>query len=81
MLVKYLLLTDKYNMDVNDVKDIVNSEIKKFVNDSLDNEIKKVLHNTNSKSRDELISTIKNAMDVVIKTLWQKKDFWLNTIK
>jgi hypothetical protein len=68
-------------MNVNDVKGIVNDEIKKFVDDSLDKEMKKVLRNSNSQSRDELINTIKNAMEAVYKVLWQKRDFWKTDIK
>jgi len=68
-------------MDRNEVKEIVNSEIKKFVDDSLDKEMKKILRNSNSQSRDEVINTIKNAMESVYKMLWQKKDFWKADIK
>jgi ATP-dependent Lon protease len=68
-------------MDNTDVKAVVNSEIKKFVNDSLDKEIKKLLRSSNSASRDELISTIKNAIESVYKVLWQKREFWKNDIK
>jgi len=67
-------------MDKNDIKDIVNDEIKKFINDSFDKEIKKVLHNSSSQSRDELITTIKNAMESVYKVLWSKRDFWKTDI-
>jgi len=63
-------------MDKNDIKGIVNDEISKFIKDSLDTEVRKVLHNSNSKSRDELIKTIKDAMEMIFKTLWVKKDFW-----
>ena len=69
------------NMDKNEVKAIVNSEIKKLVNDSLDKEMKKILHNSNSQSRGELISTMKNALDSVYKLLWMKKEFWKADIK
>jgi Ni,Fe-hydrogenase III component G len=68
-------------MNVKSIKEIVNDEIKKFVNDSLDKEIKKVLHNSNSQSREELIATIKNAIEAVYKVLWQKRDFWKTDIK
>jgi len=64
-----------------DVKKIVNDEIKKFVSDSLDKEIKKILHSTNSTSRDELLNTIKNAIESVYKVLWQKREFWKTDIK
>jgi ATP-dependent Lon protease len=68
-------------MDNTDVKAIVNDEIKKFVDDKLDKEISKILRNKNTATRDELISTIKNAMDSLVKVLWQKKDFWKTDIK
>jgi hypothetical protein len=68
-------------MNTNDIKGIVKDEINKFVDDSLDKEMKKVLRNSNSQSRDELISTIKNAMEAVYKVLWQKRDFWKTDIK
>jgi len=68
-------------MERNDIKEIVSDEIRKFVNDSLDKEIKKILHSSNSQSRQELIDTIKNALDSVYKVLWQKKDFWKTDIR
>lgn len=68
-------------MDKQEVEKIVKSEIKDFVKDELDKEMKKVLKKSGSESRDELISTIKNAMEAVYKVLWQKKDFWKTGIK
>lgn len=68
-------------MEKTDIKAIVNDEIKRFVNDSLDKEIKKILHSTNSATRDELISTIKNSIEAVYKVLWQKRDFWKTDIR
>jgi len=68
-------------MDSKEVKDIVNSEIKNFVNDSLDAEMKKILHSSGSKSRPELITTIKDAMEAVYKVLWMKRDFWKSDIR
>jgi hypothetical protein len=71
----------KIILNMENVKDVVNSEIKKFVNDSLDKEVKKILHSSNSHTRDEMISTIKNALESVVKVLWAKKDFWKTDIK
>ena len=68
-------------MEKTDVKGIVNDEIKKFVNDSLDKEIRKILHSSSSATRDELIQTIKNAIEAVYKVLWQKREFWKSDIK
>lgn len=64
-----------------DVKKIVDDEIKKFVNDSLDKEIKKILRGSNSKSRAEIATIIKTAMESVYKLLWIKRDFWKTDIK
>jgi len=68
-------------MDKIEVKEIVDSEIKKFIGNSLDKEIKKILHDKNSASRDEIISTIKSAFEAVYKTLWTKKEFWKTDIR
>lgn len=68
-------------MDKNEVKSIIDGEIKKFVNDSLDKEISKILRKSNSQSRTELINTMKNALDSVYKLLWMKKEFWKADIK
>lgn len=68
-------------MDKQEVKRIVNNEINKFVSDSLDKEVKKVLGKSNSLTRTETISIIKNAMEAVYKVLWMKRDFWKTDIK
>lgn len=68
-------------MNKQEVKGIVNDEINKFVSDSLDKEVKKVLSKSNSLTRTETISIIKNAMEAVYKVLWQKRDFWKTDIK
>jgi len=64
-----------------DIKRIVKDEIGKFVNDSLDKEVKKVMAKSNSMTRGELISTIKNSIEAVYKVLWQKRDFWKTDIR
>jgi len=68
-------------MDKQEVKQIVNDEINKLVNDTLDKEIKKILSKSNSQTRTETVSIIKNAMEAVYKLLWQKRDFWKSDIK
>jgi hypothetical protein len=68
-------------MDSNEVKKIVNDEIKKFVNDELDKEMKRILHTSNSKTRGEMVTSLKDALEAVVKVLWQKKDFWKVDIK
>ena len=68
-------------MNNTDVKEIVNNEIKKFVNDMLDKEMKKILQNKNSASRGELVDMVRGAFDSVYQTLWFKKDFWKTNIR
>jgi ribosomal protein S24E len=68
-------------MDKLEIKEIVKDEIKKFIAEILDAEIKKILGKSNSQSRGEMISTIKNAMEAVYKVLWQKRDFWKTDIR
>ena len=68
-------------MTKDDIKNIIKSELDKFVGDKLDSEIEKILHNKNSLSREEVLTTIKNSMESVYKILWQKKDFWKSDIK
>jgi len=69
------------NSDRNELISIVKDEVNKFYNDSLDKEIKKVMAKSNSQTRGEMISIIKNAMEAVYKVLWQKRDFWKTDIK
>lgn len=68
-------------MDKQDVTKIINDEIKRFVNDSLDKEIKKFLSKSNTQTRSEVITIIKNSLESVYKMLWVKKDFWKSDIK
>jgi len=68
-------------MDNTDIKAIVKDEIKKLVNDSLDKEIARIMHSSNSKTRDELIKTMKDSLEAVYKMLWVKRDFWKTDIK
>lgn len=67
-------------MNKTDVKDIVKSEIKKYFDSELDKEVSAVLKKK-SKTRDELIITIKDSLEAVYKMLWTKRDFWKSDIK
>jgi len=68
-------------MNKTEIKEIVKDEINKFIENSLDKELKNLLKNPNSQSRNELIKTIKDSLEAVYKTLWSKRDFWKNDIK
>lgn len=56
-------------------------EMNKFVGDNLDKEMAKKIHDKNSKSRAEIVSLVKDALESVFKLLWMKKDFWKTDIK
>ncbi len=64
-----------------EVQAIVKDEIKKFVNDSFEKEMKKSLSKSNSPARGEVVTIIKNALESVYKMLWVKRDFWKTDIR
>ncbi len=68
-------------MEKAEIKQIVADEIKKFLTDSLDKEVKKLLHANGSASRDELIKTIANSFEIVYKNLWLKRGYWTTDLK
>jgi len=68
-------------MNKAEIRDIIKTEISKFIDSSLDNEMQKILSKSNTKSREEIIKTIKNSLEAVYKVLWQKRDFWKSDIK
>ena len=68
-------------MNKEEIKRVVNDEITKFVNDNLDKEIKKIMAKSNSQTRSEMVSLMKNSIEAVYKVLWQKRDFWKTDIK
>jgi ribosome-binding ATPase YchF (GTP1/OBG family) len=59
---------------------IINQEIDRFIKDSLDDEITKLMKKNNSKTRKEQLETIKKAMESVYKMMWIKRDFWKTDI-
>jgi hypothetical protein len=64
-----------------EIEKLVKSEVKKMFSDMVDDEVNKVIKKPGTKSRNELISTIKDSMEAVYKVLWQKRDFWKSDIK
>lgn len=67
-------------MNSNEIKELIKSEISKYVSKSLDSDMKSIL-SKNSKTRDEMIRTLKDSLESVFKILWTKRDFWKNDIK
>lgn len=62
------------------ITSIVQDELKKFFNDSLDKELENILSKKNSKVRKEMIKTIKDALESAFKMFWLKRDFWKSDI-
>ena len=60
-----------------DIKKIVNDEIKSIIKDELRKEIK----NQGSDSHKEIVDIIKKAFIEIYKTLWLRKDTYINAIK
>lgn len=71
----------KDNLNTDNIKKIIKSEIESYFRDSLDNDIKKIIKKPNSETREEIIDIIKNSLEAVYKVLWQKRDFWKTDIK
>ncbi len=68
-------------MNKTEITSLVKQEIKKFISDSLDDEVRKIISKKGSKTRDEMVKAISDGMEGVYKTLWQKRDFWKTSIK
>lgn len=68
-------------MNKTEVSSLIKDEIKNFIKNSLDDEVKKIISRKGSKSRNELVKTIADGMEGVYKVLWQKRDFWKKDIK
>lgn len=68
-------------MDKDEVKGIVNSELKKFAVEQLDKEVGKLLKTNGTASRNSMISAIKDSIEAVYKTLWSKSSLWKSDIK
>lgn len=68
-------------MTKKEVQDIVAREIEKFYKDSFDDKMKDVLKKSNSKSREEIVETIKDALEAAFKMFWYKRNFWKSDIK
>lgn len=67
-------------LNKSEVKAIVGDEVKKYLSDSLDKDVKKLVH-ANSSTRGELVNLIKDSIESVFKTFWQKKEIWKSDIR
>ena len=67
--------------DKDEIAKIVQSELKEFVKDELDKKVADILGKSKSKSRKEIIDTIKDSLESAFKILWVKRDFWKSDIK
>ena len=60
-----------------DIKKMINDEVKNIIKDELRKEIK----NQGSDSHKEIVDIIKKAFIEVYKTLWLRKETYINVIK
>ena len=67
-------------MNKEEIKNIVRDEIERYIKNDLDKDIKKII-STKTQSHDVIIDIIKDSLEAVYKTFWQKRDFWKNEIK
>ena len=67
-------------MNKEEIKNIVRDEIERYIKNDLDKDIKKII-STKTQSHGVIIDIIKDSLEAVYKTFWQKRDFWKNVIK
>lgn len=68
-------------MNKTEVTKIVKDEISKFVDNSLDREVKTLIRKGGTQTRDETLKTISDVIEAMYKVLWQKKQFWKSDLK
>jgi hypothetical protein len=69
----------QYNKE--ELKKIINDEIKSFVKSELDNELKKIMSKTSSDSRKEMTNVVKDGLAKFAEFMFVRKGIWQNDIK
>ena len=67
------------NLTKNQIVDIVNDEMSKFISKKLEDEMTKLLKN--GKPRKEIVDLTKNALESLYKYMWIRRSVWQNDIK
>ena len=74
-------MADKTQYTKEELKKIVNTEIKSFVRNELDAELKKIMAKTNSDSRKEMTNVVKDGLAKFAEFMFIRKGIWQNDIK
>jgi len=69
------------NLSKSDVKNIVKDELDKFAKNELDIELGKLIKNSNSKGRNEILKITKDALAAFAKYMWIRKTLWQSDIR
>ena len=64
-----------------ELKTIVNDEIKQFVKNELDGELKRIMSKTGSDSRKEMTNVVKDGLAKFAEFMFIRKGIWQNDIK
>ena len=64
-----------------ELKKIINDEIKSFVKSELDMELKRIMSKSNSDSRKEMTSVVKDGLAKFAEFMFIRKGIWQNDIK
>lgn len=69
------------NLTKSEVEQIVDDEIKKFIDKKLDIEVSKYINRTGSKSHESTNELVKNGIDKLVQYLYIQRSAWKNNIK
>lgn len=74
-------MTSKNQYSKEELKNIVNDEIKSFVKNELDSELKKLMSKSNSDVRKEMTNVVKDGLAKFAEFMFVRKGIWQNDIK
>lgn len=69
----------KYSKE--EIKKIISDEIKQFIKNELDVELKKLMSKSNSESRKEMTNVVKDGLAKFAEFMFIRKGIWQNDIK
>lgn len=64
-----------------ELKSIVNDEIKQYVKNELDSELKRIMSKTSSDTRKEMTTVVKDGLAKFAEFMFIRKGIWQNDIK
>lgn len=64
-----------------EITNIINDELKSFVRNELEREVKKILSKSGGTARKEVNDIVKNGLSKLAEFLWVRKGVWQSDIK